>query len=83
LAVLQYTYTLFLLSLLQQEPQILSRLMELSTTLDTHHLPDLAKHAMHLSISTSRPFVAGPAARAFRDGACFLQFRSVFCSLTS
>ena len=74
LALLQYFYTLSLLTPLQQEPHILSRLLELSTTLDVPHLQELAKHAMHLTLSEKNCGVYEAAVRR-RSGCEGLQRR--------
>jgi leucine-zipper-like transcriptional regulator 1 len=53
LALLQYFYTLALLTPLQQNPAVLSELLTLSTTYHIPHLTTLVKHALHISLSES------------------------------
>jgi hypothetical protein len=50
-ALLQYFYATSLLTKLQQEPEVLGRLLELSVALDIPRLQSLAKHAMHMTLS--------------------------------
>jgi hypothetical protein len=63
LALLQYIYTLTLLTPLPQEPQFLSRLLALSTTLDMPHLRHLVNHAMHLTLSEKNAGIYESAVR--------------------
>jgi hypothetical protein len=51
LALLQYFYTLALLTPLQQTPVVLSELLSISTTYNIPHLTTLVKHAMHMNLS--------------------------------
>jgi leucine-zipper-like transcriptional regulator 1 len=53
MALLQYFYTLALLTPLQQTPAVLSQLLVLSSTYEITHLQSLVKHAMHRSLSNS------------------------------
>ena len=76
LALLQYFYTLSLLTDLQQQPVVLSRLLELSTTLQIPRLQSLAKHAMHMTLSDATCEIYEQAARR-RPGCEGLQKRCV------
>lgn len=51
LALLQYFYTLSLLTQLQHAPAVLSQLLLLSVTYNIHHLQALVKHAMHRALT--------------------------------
>jgi hypothetical protein len=53
LALLQYFYSLALITPLQQAPAVLSQLLVLSSTYQIIHLESLAKHAMHRMLSNS------------------------------
>jgi hypothetical protein len=53
LALLQYFYSLALITPLQQAPAVLSQLLVLSSTYQITHLEALVKHAMHRSLSNS------------------------------
>ncbi|KAG9043030.1 hypothetical protein FS837_010122 [Tulasnella sp. UAMH 9824] len=53
LALLQYIYSLGLITPLQHSPAILSALLLLSTTYKMPHLEGLVKHAMHKNLSPS------------------------------
>ncbi|KIO20169.1 hypothetical protein M407DRAFT_81867 [Tulasnella calospora MUT 4182] len=53
LALLQYVYSLGLITPLQHSPAILSALLLLSTTYKMPHLEGLVKHAMHKNLSPS------------------------------
>jgi hypothetical protein len=53
LALLQYFYSLALLTPLQQAPAVLSQLLVLSATYQIPHLESLVKHAMHRALSNS------------------------------
>lgn len=51
LALLQYFYSLALLTPLQQAPAVLSQLLILASTYQITHLETLVKHAMHRALS--------------------------------
>ena len=53
LALLQYFYSLALITPLQHAPAVLSQLLVLSSTYGITHLESLVKHAMHRSLSNS------------------------------
>ncbi|KAG2129113.1 hypothetical protein DEU56DRAFT_817672 [Suillus clintonianus] len=53
LALLQYFYSLALITPLQHAPAVLSQLLILSSTYQIHHLESLVKHAMHRALSNS------------------------------
>lgn len=53
LALLQYFYSLALITPLQQAPAVLSQLLVLSSTYQIPHLQSLVKHAMHRMLSNS------------------------------
>ncbi|KAJ7698761.1 hypothetical protein B0H14DRAFT_3528800 [Mycena olivaceomarginata] len=53
LALLQYFYTLALLTPLQTAPAVLSQLLVLATTYRITHLQTLVRHAMHRALSNS------------------------------
>lgn len=53
LALLQYFYSLALLTPLQQAPAVLSQLLVLSTSYKITHLESLVKHSMHRALSNS------------------------------
>ena len=53
LALLQYFYSLALITPLQHTPVVLSQLLILATTYSIAHLETLVKHAMHKSLSNS------------------------------
>ncbi|KDQ62538.1 hypothetical protein JAAARDRAFT_122270 [Jaapia argillacea MUCL 33604] len=53
LALLQYFYTLALITPLQHAPAVLSQLLILSITYKLTHLEGLVKHAMHRALSNS------------------------------
>ncbi|KAF7985590.1 hypothetical protein HWV62_3883 [Athelia sp. TMB] len=53
LALLQYFYSLALITPLQQAPAVLSQLLVLSSTYQLTHLQSLVKHAMHRMLSNS------------------------------
>jgi hypothetical protein len=53
LALLQYFYSLALITPLQQAPAVLSQLLVLSSTYQITHLGSLVKHAMHRMLSNS------------------------------
>lgn len=53
LALLQYFYSLALITPLQHAPAVLSQLLILSSTYQIHHLESLIKHAMHRALSNS------------------------------
>ncbi|KAL0961297.1 hypothetical protein HGRIS_006256 [Hohenbuehelia grisea] len=53
LALLQYFYSLALLTPLQHAPAVLSQLLVLANTYKITHLETLVKHAMHRSLSNS------------------------------
>ncbi|KAG6868625.1 hypothetical protein C0993_000215 [Termitomyces sp. T159_Od127] len=53
LALLQYFYTLALITPLQHAPAVLSQLLMLSTHYELKHLEGLVKHAMHRALSNS------------------------------
>jgi leucine-zipper-like transcriptional regulator 1 len=53
MALMQYFYTLSLLTPLQQAPAVLSQLLVLSTNYQIPRLQSLVKHAMHLALSES------------------------------
>ncbi|KAG6897756.1 hypothetical protein C0992_011425 [Termitomyces sp. T32_za158] len=53
LALLQYFYTLALITPLQHAPAVLSQLLMLSTHYELKHLEELVKHAMHRALSNS------------------------------
>ncbi|KAI6147103.1 hypothetical protein BKA82DRAFT_1004565 [Pisolithus tinctorius] len=53
LALLQYFYSLALITPLQHAPAVLSQLLILSSTYQISHLQSLVKHAMHRALSNS------------------------------
>jgi len=53
LALLQYFYSLALITPLQHAPAVLSQFLILSSTYQIHHLESLVKHAMHRALSNS------------------------------
>jgi hypothetical protein len=53
LALLQYFYSLALITPLQHAPAVLSQLLVLSSTYSIPHLESLVKHAMHRALSNS------------------------------
>ena len=53
LALLQYFYSLALITPLQHAPGVLSQLLVLSSTYSIPHLESLVKHAMHRALSNS------------------------------
>ncbi|KAF8644403.1 hypothetical protein AX16_008464 [Volvariella volvacea WC 439] len=53
LALIQYFYTLSLITPLQHAPAVLSQLLVLSTNYDIDHLRELVKHAMHRALSNA------------------------------
>lgn len=53
LALLQYFYSLALITPLQHAPAVLSQLLVLSSTYQITHLEGLVKHAMHRALSNS------------------------------
>lgn len=53
LALLQYFYTLALVTPLQHAPAVLSQLLVLSTNYGIKHLETLVRHAMHRALSNS------------------------------
>ncbi|KAG9315828.1 hypothetical protein JVU11DRAFT_3477 [Chiua virens] len=53
LALLQYFYSLALITPLQHAPAVLSQLLILSNTYQIKHLESLVKHAMHRALSNS------------------------------
>ncbi|KAF8895546.1 hypothetical protein BD779DRAFT_1668802 [Infundibulicybe gibba] len=53
LALIQYFYTLALVTPLQHAPAVLSQLLVLSVTYKLNHLESLVKHAMHRALSNS------------------------------
>ena len=53
LALLQYFYSLALITPLQQAPAVLSQLLVLSSTYQITHLESLVKHSMHRMLSNS------------------------------
>ncbi|KAF7298866.1 hypothetical protein MIND_00834400 [Mycena indigotica] len=53
LALLQYFYSMALLTPLQTAPAVLSQLLVLATNYQITHLQSLAKHAMHRALSNS------------------------------
>ncbi|KAF9241192.1 hypothetical protein BU15DRAFT_87401 [Melanogaster broomeanus] len=53
LALMQYFYSLALLTPLQHAPAVLSQLLILSSTYQITHLESLVKHAMHRALSNS------------------------------
>lgn len=53
LALLQYFYTLSLITPLQHAPAVLSQLLVLATNYKIKHLETLVKHAMHRALSNS------------------------------
>jgi len=53
LALLQYFYSLSLITPLQHAPPVLSQLLVLSSTYGITHLESLVKHAMHRALSNS------------------------------
>ncbi|THV03851.1 galactose oxidase [Dendrothele bispora CBS 962.96] len=53
MALLQYFYTMSLLTPLQHAPAVLSQLLVLSVTYQLTHLESLVKHAMHRALSNS------------------------------
>lgn len=53
LALLQYFYSLALLTPLQHAPAVLSQLLVLSNTYQITHLESLVKHAMHRALSNA------------------------------
>ncbi|TDL18131.1 galactose oxidase [Rickenella mellea] len=53
LALMQYFYTLSLLTPLQHAPAVLSQLLLLSATYELPHLQGLVKHAMHSALSSA------------------------------
>jgi hypothetical protein len=53
LALVQYFYTMALITPLQHAPAVLSQLLVLSNTYQINHLETLVKHAMHRALSNS------------------------------
>ncbi|KIJ64644.1 hypothetical protein HYDPIDRAFT_90290 [Hydnomerulius pinastri MD-312] len=53
MALMQYFYTLALITPLQHAPAVLSQLLILSSTYQITHLESLVKHAMHRALSNS------------------------------
>ncbi|KAI0269791.1 galactose oxidase [Gloeopeniophorella convolvens] len=53
LALVQYFYSLALITPLQHAPPVLSALLVLGTNYELQHLKDLVKHAMHRALSNS------------------------------
>ncbi|KAI0322009.1 galactose oxidase [Amylostereum chailletii] len=53
MALVQYLYSLSLLTHLQHAPAVLSALLVISTNYDIPHLQNLVKHAMHRALSNS------------------------------
>jgi hypothetical protein len=81
MALLQYFYTLAILTPLQQNPDVLSELLTLSTTYHIPHLTALVKHAMHLSLSESASESIYDAATRCGCHSLKLRFASPFFGL--
>jgi hypothetical protein len=79
LALLQYFYTLALVTPLQHAPAVLSQLLLLSVTYNITHLQALVKHAMHRALTPTT--CVGVYEVATLCGCQSLQIRCVFACL--